>query len=228
MVLMRDDKQQAIKLRMEGMTYSRITAELGISKGTLSLWFKNLKSLQSTKKTNVRKSNENARKHMLAMNVARADKLMRIYGDAKQYALSSFPNNSKHTLFVAALMLYLGEGDKSLKNNNVRITNTDPHVLSLFAHFLEQFCEIPRARMRAWVLLYPDLSIEECLMFWSQKINLPRDNFYKSQVIKGKHKTKKLHYGVGTLIIGDKRLKVQILEWIELLCQKLEAEAGMV
>ena len=82
--------------------------------------------------------------------------------------------------------------------------------------------------MRAWVLLCPDLSIDECLIFWSQKINLTKANFYKSQVIEGKHKTKKLHYGVGTLIIGDKRLKVQILEWIGLLCQNLEAEAGMV
>ena len=52
---------------------------------------------------------------MIAMNAARADRLMHIYGDAKQYALSSSPNHSKHTLFVAALMLYLGEGDKSLK-----------------------------------------------------------------------------------------------------------------
>ena len=118
------------------------------------------------------------------------------------------------------LMPYLGEGDKSLKNNNVRITNTDPHVLTLFAHFLVKVCEIPQARMRAWVLLYPDLNIDECLMFCSQKNNLSKANFYKSQVIKGKHKTKKLHYGVGTLIIGDKRLMVQILEWIGLLCRK--------
>ena len=51
-VLMRDDKQLAIKLRMEGMAYSQITAELGISNGALSLWFKDIKSLQSTNKAN--------------------------------------------------------------------------------------------------------------------------------------------------------------------------------
>ena len=56
-VLMRDDKQLAIKLRMEGMAYSKITAELGISTGTLSLWFKDIKSLQGTKKTYIRRSN---------------------------------------------------------------------------------------------------------------------------------------------------------------------------
>ena len=75
---MRDDKRLAIKLRMEGMAYSQITAELGISKGALSLWFKDIKSLQSTNKANIQRSNDNARRHMIAMNAARADRLMHI------------------------------------------------------------------------------------------------------------------------------------------------------
>ncbi len=225
---MRKDKEIAIKLRSSGKTYTEISRELGILKGTLSGWFCGLEWSDTAKKLNSLNANTKARAHMIQMNILRKEKLTAGYELMKVTAENEFSLFATDPHFIAALMLYLGEGDKSLKTGMVRITNTDPAVLRIFTIFLEKFCAIKKERLRAWILLYPDLNENDCKKYWSQALLLPHENFYKSQTIQGKHKTKRLHYGVGTIIIGDKRLKVKILRWIELLSEQLTNSAGMV
>lgn len=160
------------------------------------------------------------------MNALRAKRLSLHYEEARREAKKEFLRHHSDPLFVAALMLYVGEGDK-LPKNPVRITNTEVSVLRIFALFLKKYCTVPSEKMRVWILGYPDLDMIKCEKRWSQELKIPMSQFYKSQIIQGKHKSKKLHYGVGTLIISDTRLKAKILEWIDLLCQKIET-AGMV
>ena len=60
------------------------------------------------------------------------------------------------------------------------------------------------------MLCYPDHDIEKCLKWWSDSIGINRNQFYKTQVIQGRHKEKKLLYGVGNIIISDVLLKTKI------------------
>ena len=118
-------------------------------------------------------------------------------------------------------MLYLGEGDKTNANNLVRIANIDFYVLKIFLKFLVSFCGVSKNKIRFWVLLYPDLDLKECEGKWQKELNFNKENFYKAQRIKGRHKTKRLIYGVGNIILGNKRLKIKILKWIDLLSKDL-------
>lgn len=225
---MRNDKKHAVKLRRSGKSYLEISKIVGVPKSTLAGWFKNEEWSNKMKQKNLYTASIKARKHMIRMNGLRAVQLAQRYVDAKNEADKEFERHSTTPLFTAALMLYLGEGDKSMDNNLVRITNVDPAVLRIFYLFVKRYCTEDEKRVRAWILLYPDLNPQICHEYWSRELGLSLQNFYKAQVIKGKHKTKKLHYGVGTITIGCKRLKVKILRWIELSCKKLEFNAGMV
>ncbi len=49
-----------------------------------------------------------------------------------------------------------------------------------------------------------------------KELGLKNSNLYKFQAIPGKHSKKKLRYGVGNTILGNKFLKIKILEWIRL------------
>ncbi|MDP2630043.1 MAG: hypothetical protein Q8P56_01410 [Candidatus Uhrbacteria bacterium] len=224
---MRKDKEKATELRKEGKTYLQISRELGVPKGTLSDWFQGLEWSEETRQKNISTATTKAREHMTHMNLLRAKKLTLHYEEARGEARREFLQFHSDPLFVAALMLYAGEGDKLLKNQ-VRIANTDFFVLRIFAYFLTKYCAVPPKKVRVWVLGYPDLRMEECEEKWSKELNVPMDQFYKSQVIRGKHKTRKLHYGVGNLIISDTRLKAKIMQWIELLSNKIVKDAGMV
>ncbi|MDO8520800.1 MAG: hypothetical protein Q7S52_01670 [bacterium] len=225
---MRDDKTLAISLRKKGKTYSKISETLGVPKSTLSEWFHGEGWAEKVRQNNISVATVGTRDRMKHMNTMRAVQLTRRYEEAKKEAEKEFLVYRGDQLFVAALMLYVGEGDKSLANNMVRITNIEPKVLRIFYAFVKKYCPAEARKVRAWILLYPDLDPQACQKYWSRELGLPHESFYKSQVIQGRHKTKKLHYGVGTITIGDKRLKVKLLRWIELVCQNIEQNAGMV
>lgn len=79
----------------------------------------------------------------------------------------------------------------------------------------------PKNKIRATLILYPDLDEEKCIDYWSKKIALPKSQFYKTQFIKGKHPTKRLSWGICMLGCGSGQLKEKLLLWIDLMSKTL-------
>lgn len=218
---MKKIRLNATKLRKQGKSYSEINKLLGVPKGTLSSWFKNIEWSRNISKQNIDTSRIKNSERIKKLNKIRSCKLEKSYQEAKIEATKEYEEYKNQPVFIAGLMLYLGEGDKTNANNLVRIANIDFYVLKIFLKFLVSFCGISKSKIRFWVLLYPDLDLKECEEKWQKELNLNKENFYKAQRIKGRHKTKRLIYGVGNIILGDKRLKIKILKWIELLSKDL-------
>ena len=63
--------------------------------------------------------------------------------------------------------------------------------------------------------------------FWISNAGLPAQNFTKSIVIKGRHKSKKLSFGVCNTGVCERAFKKKLLIWIDLLAAGL-LDAGMV
>ncbi|MEK9201724.1 MAG: hypothetical protein AAB944_02020 [Patescibacteria group bacterium] len=112
-------------------------------------------------------------------------------------------------------MLYWGEGEKR-NRNSIRLGNSDPAVIKIFTEFLRKVCNVPKQKIGFWLLLYPDLQEDTCKGFWIKSAKLDGYRFNKSIVIIGKHKKRKLGYGVCTVVVGNTYLKVKILEWMNL------------
>lgn len=225
---MRMDKKEAFQLRKQGKTFSEISKNLGVSKGTLSFWFKNIDwSKEISEKNFV--FNYSPEKLDL-MYRARRRKLDEYYDKAKFEAEQECLKHINKPLFIAGIMLYLGEGDKR-SQGNVRIANSDYKVISLFLRFLTAFGGINEEKIRAWLLLYPDLDEDRTKEFWKKKGGLSKVKFNKSMVIIGKEKINKLKYGVCYLGVSNRFLKEKMLFWMEFLPEKILAEkqiAGMV
>ena len=133
-----------------------------------------------------------------------------------------------HPLFVAGIVIYWGEGDK-LSKHSFRVTNSDPLLLKIFLQFLRRICSNDEDRIRAWVLIYPDLEADVCENYWSKQIGLNRKNFTKSITIQGRHKTRRVTYGICTISYSSRFLKEKMLVWMSLLAQELlKNKAGMV
>ena len=214
-------KERAIRLRRDGASYNLIYRETGITKGTLSDWFSDSNWSEDTLLKNKASNLEESRKRIILMNQKRMSDLVDKYNKIEEEASREFERFKNESLFVAALMLYLGEGSKLAKHSSVRISNTDVAVLKIFINFVTKYCNIPLTDVRFWLLSYPDINHEKCLEWWIRGLNLSRNNLYKTQVIEGKHKTKRLLYGVGNIIIPLKILKIKILKWIELMSIEL-------
>ncbi|MSU54670.1 MAG: helix-turn-helix domain-containing protein [Candidatus Staskawiczbacteria bacterium] len=209
-------RSKAIALRKNGKSYREISQSLKVSKGTLFVWFKNISWSKHLKKELSDKarivSSERLRKFVLG----RQKILLDSYEKAENEAKKEFEIHKYNPLFIGAIMLYWGEGDRSFKNGRVKMTNTDPAMIKIFRKFLLEIICYEKLKIKGWLLLYPDLNIKDCLNYWVKNTGIPLENFTKPTIINGKHKTHRLQYGVCTVSITNKYLKKKILTWIDL------------
>lgn len=218
---------QAFTLRRNGASYNAIHKKLGIPKSTLSGWFKNDSSSAALKNRLTLQARRKAWPQLRLMALANKNKARLRNEGYRQQAKGEFQRLKKLPLFFAGLALYWGEGDRQVANGIVRIANTDPRLLRIFINFLISCCGIPQEKIYAWLLLYPDLKERASLKYWSSALDLPPQQFVRSQYIRGRELRKKLLYGVCTVQIYSREHKEKILEWIELLSQELN-RAGIV
>jgi hypothetical protein len=220
---MRKDKEIAYNLRKEGESYRGISRKLKIPMGTLSGWFANEEWSKGVKEKLTKSAATESRARMKELGKVRGQNLKRIYEEARTEAIAELETLKYNPLFIAGLMLYWGEGDK-LSKGNVSLTNTDPKMLKLYVAFLTRVCGVPVERIRGHILLYPDLDDWLCRVYWAQETGLSKGNFGKSTVIQGKHKTRKLSFGICVLNVASSYLKVKILEWMKTLPGELMDE----
>ncbi|MFA6586291.1 MAG: hypothetical protein WCS86_04005 [Candidatus Paceibacterota bacterium] len=212
---MRHDKPKAFELRKQGKTYREIENSLGVSRSTLCSWFENEEWSNHIKKSNIKKQIMASTDHIKKMNDARLIMFNKKYKEVEEEAKNEFELYKNDPLFMTGLMIYAGEGDKT-NRFNIKLANSEFYLHLAFIRFCEKFLKFERKNIKIWLLLYPDHDIEKSIEIWSEKLNISKSNFYKSQVIIGKEKTKKLQYGVGNSIISSVVLKKKILKWLEI------------
>jgi hypothetical protein len=221
---MRKDKNQAINLRRDGKSYNEISWLLKIPKSTLSDWLRDAEWSQKIKQKLDGYTREKHTARIVELDRKRGLLLAEAYQQALIEARQEAHEFKYHPLFIAGIMLYWGEGDKATKSS-VRISNVDPILLRLFVCFLKDVCGAKEEDIGASVLLYPDLDDETCRNYWSKEVGLPLENFIKSIRIRGRHKTKRLGYGVCSVYISRTYLKKKMNEWIRILPIELMKES---
>ena len=217
---MRKDKERAIKMRKSGKSYSEIVASLRVPKSTLSGWFADLDWSQELKQKLQKSTQVEHTIRLKELNKLRGANLKQAYEEARKEARTEFEELKYNPLFIAGIMLYWGEGDK-LTNYSTKITNTDPHLIRLYVFFLENVCRVPKEKIRAHVLIYPDLNEETCRLYWASRAHMDLSRFTKCTVIRGKATTRPLAYGVCMVGISSTYFKAKMLEWLKLLPQEL-------
>lgn len=217
-----DLKREAFRLRKMRGSYNFISKKLRVSKSTLSLWFRDEGWSSLIKEKLASKNSFSNKERLKRMNDKRRTNLESLYRDAENEAVKEFQALKNNPLFITAISIYWGEGDKVFKNGQVRISNIDWRMLDIFRRFLQNICSVPMEKLRGEILLYPDLDPKKCLNFWSRHVNLPKQNFFKPVVIKGRPgKRRTTHYGIGIVQTSNKALKKKILKWVELISDVL-------
>lgn len=218
---MRKDKNVAILLRKSGKSYAEIKSTLGVSRSTLSNWFRDQEWSNNIAIECAKKSVQASKTRLVRLNNIRGIHLKNMYIEAEKEAKEDYDLLKYHPLFISGLMIYWGEGDKTSKYR-VSIANTDPKMIRIFKMFLSNVCGVNNPKI--WLLLYPDLSIDTCREFWMVNCGLDKEHFTKDIFIKGRSTIKKLSYGVCNIGMSSAYLKRKILIWLELLAGDLIQE----
>lgn len=215
------DREKALSLRKQGMSYSQIKKILKVSKSTLSLWLKNY-PLSKQRIRELRDWNEQRiEKYRETMRQKRETRLDRFYKEQKKLL---FPF-SKRELFLAGLFLYWGEGSKS-HLTDVSISNNNPSIIRFFINWLTKGLLVPKKNLKIQLHLYNDMNINKELKFWSRISSIPLAQFYHPY-IKKTSSTRINHkggFGHGTcnVRIGGARLTEKVHMAIKAISNKYD------
>lgn len=177
-------RQLAVNLRKEKeLSYSEIKKQLGIPKSTLSYWLKEMplseQRIRHLKKVGYENGEAGREKYRNTMRLKRENEDDRVY----QYYLKKLSNVSESALFVAGLMLYLGEGDKK-NNTRIVLANTDFNIIQFFIKWLIQFMKVEKDQIRVQLHLYEDMDIEKVTKIWQDRLGIDDSQFYKTSIRK--------------------------------------------
>ena len=222
--------KKAEQLRREGNSYSYISDKLNVPKSTISGWFSG--KLWSNKiKSDLNSSRlKLAKENLVVANLSRKKKQLQKRKDYLNEARREFDKLINNPLFLFGLGVYWGEGDK-VDNGRVAVINTDPFLLRVMVSFYRQCLSISNDKLRIGLFVYEDLNEEKTVNFWSNTLNIPRNQFIKIQKLKSRSKLtkRKSKYGICSLYFSSTKFSVKIHEWIRLLSiHTLSKNAGIV
>lgn len=172
-------KREVIQLRLQGKSYSEIKREIQVSKGSLSLWLRNIQ-LTNEQLLGLKKKKDRAvERFRLAMKLKRQKRVSSYY---KNQLKQLMPLTEKE-IFVAGLFLYLGEGNKASRNS-VSITNTDPSVIKFTLYWMINCLKVPIENIRVQLHLYSDMDIIKESNYWQKELGLNGSNFIRPYIKK--------------------------------------------
>lgn len=125
-------------------------------------------------------------------------------------------NNDQKILKTIGTILYLCEGYKTEKSSGIDFANSDVETIVVFMRFLREICGVTEKRLRVLLYCYANQDSNELVHFWSEKTNIPKEQFSKPYI---RHKYEiakldKMPYGLVHIRYADKRLLAVIREWI--------------
>jgi transposase-like protein len=195
------DKERAIELRLLGRSYGDIRKELGIrSKGTLSVWFKELMLTEEAKKLLERNIQYATKRKLLLFNEQRSERIRKENQSARDGGKNLIGNLSRRDLLVVGAALYWGEGTKSegtSSYNSLAFSNSDPEMIKIFLRFLREILKIPEGKIYASIHMYESMSEIDTRTFWKTCTGLDEDKLTVSYQVSraGKSIRKPLPYG---------------------------------
>lgn len=163
------DQQKAIELRHEGKSIKEIEAILNCARSSVSRWVKDVALTTEQKEELARR---NPAYNRLCKGADTNSKKWAVLRE--QYKANGFlVAKNMEPLHIAACMLYWAEGAKC--QNQARIINSDPRIISLFIAFVRKYFGTSDDLMSIRLNCYTDIhTLEEIENYWLKETGLPR------------------------------------------------------
>jgi hypothetical protein len=155
------EQDHARRLRAKGWTMPDIAAELGVSRGSVSLWTRDMAFQPRLWKRPPGRRGPNA------LQRRKVDEINGLLAAGRE----RIAELSEQEFLVAGAALYAGEGSKT--EGEVRFTNADPRMVAFFCAWLRHFFCIDEARLRLVLYLHQGLDIDAAAAYWSWVTAIP-------------------------------------------------------
>jgi hypothetical protein len=181
-----DLREKARELRLQGWTYDQIQLELGCSKGSISLWVRDLPTPKRRKRTRDEAS-AIAKRGWEATLQLREEERQR----TKQAATAEVAELTDRELFLIGVALYWAEGSKSKpysRRERVTFVNSDPNMVAVFLAWLK-LLRVPPESFRFAVHIHETADVAAAEQFWADHVGIETCELLKTTLKKHKPST---------------------------------------
>ncbi|MFI6124281.1 hypothetical protein ACIBCU_31795 [Streptomyces sp. NPDC051064] len=200
-----DLRAKARELRLKGMTYDQIQVELGCSKGSISLWVRDLPKPERSRSAveQARLAGRMRWDHELAV---RDDERQRTKAAAK----AEIGDLTDRELLLIGVGLYWSEGtkDKSYdRRENLTFVNSDPGMIETYLAWLAVVGVTPD-RICFRVMIHETADVEAAERYWAELVGIDASALRKTTLKKHNPKTSRKNTGEtyrGCLVIRVSR-----------------------
>lgn len=207
MVIKREIREQARQLRTQGISIITIAKQLGVAKGSVSQWVRDIELTPAQIET----LKQNQHRTLGQINGAKTNytkaltqrKLWQEEGRAKA--------RENRDLHRVGCMLYWAEGSKG--RNNIMFANSDPEMMKLFIRFLREELLIPEEEFIVVLHCHTHEKIEweRITDYWLGTLGLTQKNMRNINVKQGSDSRKnRLHNGICTLRVYSTQVAMHI------------------
>ncbi len=214
-----DLRKIAEAMRAEGRSYREIREVVGVSKGTLSLWLRDIGLAEDQRRAlTVRGPEATSARHAENRAVA-----ARRRADVRAQARGQIEALSESELFVAGVVAYWAEGAKNKPwrhEQSVKFMNSDPTMIRLFLSWL-QLVGVSRDRLIFRIHIHETAEVSAAVRFWSEVVEAPESQFSRPTIKTHKPLTVRKNVGLdyhGCLLVyvrNSATLNLQIEGWFE-------------
>ncbi|MFE3941308.1 hypothetical protein ACFXPV_05420 [Streptomyces sp. NPDC059118] len=196
-----DLRTKARELRLQGMTYDQIQMELGCSKGSISLWVRDLPKPERSR-TAVEQARLAGRMrwdHELAVRDTRRQ-------ETKATARAEVGPMTDRELFLTGVALYWAEGTKDKpydRRESVVFINSDPDVIRVYLAWLD-LLGVKAERLCYRVMIHESADVAAAEHYWAGLAGIDAASLRKTTLKKHNPKTVRKNVGAeyrGCLVV---------------------------
>lgn len=209
-------KRRAFELRGEGLSYRAIEKELGISRGTLSIWFHADKGSIATKDGFLAKKTIVSRETIQRFNMQRRLSLQYEQALLMKQADTQFELYKNEPLFLIGVTLYACHGDVQSRHI-VRFATAEGEKHQLFLHCIEKYLHIAADQFHLQLSLYINSIPENAQLYWVESTGIPTNKHSFTKPIARTTTKNLLQNGIGSSILHSVTVKTILIRWVSLL-----------
>lgn len=149
-------REQALKLRLSGKSYTEIQRILGIPKSTLSGWLSRVVISSELKRGIESRAKEKSLAGLLKHNKNQTIRAILRTQEIRRQAEKEIGTMGEKHLLILGAALYWAEGYKrplvrkgrTLTSHAVALTNSDPFLVRAFLRFLREYCKVSEHKIK--------------------------------------------------------------------------------
>jgi hypothetical protein len=176
-----DLRTKARYLRLQGLDYEEIVAQLGVSKSSVSLWVRDLpRPPRVAPDECARRTSERMRRYWTAERRVLAERR----AAASAAAAADIGSLTDREILIAGAVAYWCEGAKNKPHrraDRVTFANSDPELISFFLVFLD-VAGIPRSDLAFQLQIHETADVASAERFWLALTGARPEQFRKTSV----------------------------------------------